>query len=585
VRPAASAPLRSLFPRLLGASLGLTAAGVGVGGCGEPVSLAEEPLPTVLQVGQTRELELRALKLEVTGFEERLDAAALRALPDETLASVWLLDLDLRPVLVTALEQLRDLSEADAAALTVPAQNLRRLLRTTPDNVILTGTKLEELIGLAGAVGVPPARALADLLQIGLTDEVLPVDVAAAALADGLVASHPRAQFRPGPATPENPSGLVPVAPGSIPITLLDVADGFTSLASRFGAVGAHPGFVSAVDGLDVLLDDFEMVVAIDVNALPYKGVDLTSASVASVNSTPSQIDGLFPTDSADWLTIRGLVAEPKIGALTLTVVENDGFVAGGATREPLPRGASPAWDLVPWELERILVDAAQRDAARLVEDCDEYTLGTGTVALRGCVDATGWVTLETFTGIGNPPPPAYVWDLLLEIAQVRLHDGGLAEGEADAEVTLRDLPLGLGADAFVAQIRDNLAANPGALLELAVALTDNTVGDADVFYVRSDADGRDYLYFVAPVDMRRGPDGLPAREYAYARPGFFADEALSTKVSSTAAVDGDVLHEKIAIAPGDVLYVEDDAGAVFRLDVGDKPSRARVQLSATRVR
>jgi hypothetical protein len=45
------------------------------------------------------------------------------------------------------------------------------------------------------------------------------------------------------------------------------------------------------------------------------------------------------------------------------------------------------------------------------------------------------------------------------------------------------------------------------------------------------------------------------------------------------------VTHEKIRIAPGDVLYVEDDAGQVYRIDVAEKPSPNRVALDVTRVR
>src|SRR5262245_42863756 len=30
-----------------------------------------------------------------------------------------------------------------------------------------------------------------------------------------------------------------------------------------------------------------------------------------------------------------------------------------------------------------------------------------------GCIDASGWVELTTFNNAGEPPPPAYIWDLL----------------------------------------------------------------------------------------------------------------------------------------------------------------------------
>ncbi|HVI01413.1 MAG TPA: hypothetical protein VM869_21995, partial [Enhygromyxa sp.] len=82
------------------------------------------------------------------------------------------------------------------------------------------------------------------------------------------------------------------------------------------------------------------------------------------------------------------------------------------------------------------------------------------------------------------------------------------------------------------------------------------------------------------PVD-----DSGPARPYNYENPGFFADAELTQKLSSTAEVDGDDTHEKIRIEPGDVLYVEDDADRVYRIDVAEKPSVYTIALDVTRVR
>ena len=73
-------------------------------------------------------------------------------------------------------------------------------------------------------------------------------------------------------------------------------------------------------------------------------------------------------------------------------------------------------------------------------------------------------------------------------------------------------------------------------------------------------------------------------REYAYANPGFFADQGLTQKISSLEEIAGDDTHEKVRIAPGDSMFVEDDAGRVYRIDVADKPSPNYIALDVTRV-
>ena len=50
-------------------------------------------------------------------------------------------------------------------------------------------------------------------------------------------------------------------------------------------------------------------------------------------------------------------------------------------------------------------------------------------------------------------------------------------------------------------------------------------------------------------------------------------------------ALSSDDTHEKLRVVPGDVLYVEDDAGRVYRIDVAEKPSAHTIALDVTRVR
>lgn len=572
-------------------TLGSALLAATLGGCAEdtlPSTGADSP-PAEMAVGETRTVELRYMRLDVEGFQNELTLEELRAMPRRILQDVWLADLDITQLMVNSLVKLRDLSDEEVADLTPAARNMRTLLLFTPDNAVLDGTKLEELVALSAAVGIPPAKALANLFATEVTGEFIPPQIVAEVMLDLVVGSHPNTQSRRGPVDAEHPDGMWPVAPRSVPLTLADVITNFEDMSERFGPIDGHPGFVEEAKGITVIEDDFRMTTRVNANALPFKGIDLTSASVASVNSIAAQIETAHDYSSPDWIQIDGLVEDPRVERLTFTVLEHDDWVPGGDTREPLPSGSSPAWDLDPWIFERLITQMAQVKALEVPAHCDSYELGTGAEAFRACIDDTGWVELSTFNDVGSPPPPAYLWDLDLEIAQVRLHDGGLAEGDADIALTINDVSVGVTPEVLIEQTRKNLELHPEALAEFASLITKSTVGDADFYYYRpavdaAAADQGDWLYFVVPSDLRLDDEGHPVRDYAYAVPGFYADADLSEKISSAEEVDGDELHEKVRIEPGDVLYVQDDEGRVFELAVGEKPSRARVSLDLTRV-
>lgn len=560
------------------------AVALGGGGCAEPDVLVNPPsMPSELGVGQRRTIELRFTRLDVEGTLKENTLEDLRAMPRRVLEDIWLLDLDITPLTANALAQLRAMDPQELAKQPQAVQNMRALLSLTPDNANLQGTSLEELSHLSSAVGIPTARAFANLLQVGVTEDFVPPDIVAAVIADHVIASHPNAQFRRGPVDAEHPDGMVPVAPNSIPLTLADVVTNFENMAERFGPVGDHPGFVASARGVSVIEDDFMMRSLVNVNALPFKGVDLGHASAASVSNVAAQIDSLHDFSVDDWLTLEGLVETPLVEEFTIRVQENDAFISGGDAREPAGRGNGPVWDSPEWEFEYLVAEMARRTMENISGHCDEYDLATGATALRACVDDDGWVALETFNDIGTPPEPSYLWDIELELGQVRLHDGGLAEGEGDIEFTVHNLEVGVSPEALVEQIRANVQANPEALREFATLLIDNAHGEADFFYYRAE-DGRDWLYFVTPDDIPLDDAGNPVRDYDYEHVGFFGNRSLSDDRSSAVRIDGDDTHLKVEIAPGDVLFVADDRGAVFEVTVLDKPSRARIALDLRRV-
>lgn len=565
--------MRSSRAAVLGA-LGLLAS------CGEPEALVPETSQAVaLSVGETRTVQLRHMRFDVEGFVEEHTLEDLRRMPRRVLEDIWLLDIDVTPLTTNALEQLREMDAAQAATLPQPVQNMRTLLTVTPDNVVLEGTNFEELAELSAAVGIPTARAFGNLLEVEVTDEFVPPDIVAEVIADNLISTHPNAQQRKGPVNDEHPDGLYPVAPRSIPLTMADVVTNFEQLGTRFGPVGEHPGFVVEAHGVSVIEEDFRMRSRVNVNALPYKGVDLGDATEASVTAVGDEIDSLHDFSREDWIELEGLVEDPRVETLTFRVDENPGFVPGGTSRMPEGKGDSPVWSNPVWEFESILAEMARRTVERISDHCDDYELGTGAVAFSACIDEAGWVTLDTFNDIGSPPDPAYLWDVNLEIGQARLHDGGLAEGEADVQFTVENVSVGVPPEQLIEQLKTNIRAQPEVLREFATLLLDNAQGDADFFYRRENDEDR--LVFVTPADIRLDEDGDPVRPYAYEAVGFFADDRLSDRVSA----EGDDGRESVVVEPGDVLYVGDDEGAVFRIDVGDKPSRARVELDVTRVR
>jgi hypothetical protein len=371
--------------------------------------------------------------------------------------------------------------------------------------------------------------------------------------------------------------------------------------------------------------DDFEMTVRVNLNALPYKGVDLGTAQIASVNSTESQVAEAFDFTTPDWMEIKGLVDNLVIDEMVMAIHENEDFVASGTSQTPAPRGNSPVWDLPLWQFERLIAQVALVRAETIESHCKAYPL-EGEVdmpyeAIQVCIgegafltdmgqscdfndhdpackfDPTAdappnWVSLavDEIVKLDELPAQSYFWDILLEVAQLRLHDSGLAEGKADIAFALQNIAAGISTAELEKEIRDNIQENPAALAAIAELLNENTEGDADFYYYRASLDAPveqrgDWLYFVTEGDIKNTTLGDPVRPYDYPSPGFFADSKGQMKISDTVLLDGDTTHEKVRIEPGDVLYAQDADKQVFKIEVNDKPDRHVVSLTIERVR
>ncbi|MCA9659784.1 MAG: acetyltransferase, partial [Myxococcales bacterium] len=352
-------------------------------GCVEEVALGPEPSTAEMDVDETRTIELRFLRVDVKQFSQTLTLEDIRGFPRDILDNTWLLDLNAEPLVFNALTLLQATPTAEAYMLPGPAHNMWKLLTMTPDNIVLDGTSLAPLLGVGKAVGLPPSLILADLIGIAANDPAITTELATRAVLDNVINTHPNSQWRRGLKTDENPSGLYPVAADSIPVYLADVVDDFKSLPVTFGPAApdpndpsapAHPGFITATTGLKAALDNFAMTVTVNLNASPYKGVDLTNGTVGSVNSTASQIETAFDTSNPDWLTLEGLATDLVIPELTMTIYENPEYLAGGTSMLPEGQGDSPVWDLPPWQFERLIMELARTKAGDIPDHCTIYS-------------------------------------------------------------------------------------------------------------------------------------------------------------------------------------------------------------------
>jgi len=576
-----------------------------VGACME-VPTPPPPPPDALAVGESREVELYAIRLDVSNFEEVVTKADILALPQKVRENLWLQDLDLTGrsgtprLLDNAMAAIRALP-LDDPALSQSERNMVRLLNMTPDTSDLRRTQMEEMLAIAPKVGFAAEEVLAEAAGIKVDAPFLSDQSLTDAVVDGVIGSHPNAQVRPGRKTASNPEGIYPVARGFLPVTLEDAASDMASLSIRFGAYNQdgryHPGFMVGTTRAKVLSDDFKMVLKANANALPFKGVDLTNGSRGNVGSIGKDGGELFDFSDPDWLRIEGINPNAVVEEMTFQILEHPDYFPISAGPLPSPIGNSPVWTAPAWTLERIVAEAgftsfSSRDFSR------EYFLKDESDPLFVLSIDQGYMAVETLANLGSPPPPMFMWDLMLEVAQVRLHDGpdpaspetdAIPEGEGHVRFTLRDVPIGITADQIAEAIRNNVEEDPSGLVSAAGSILDQSAGEPDFYFYqpRSDAPEAvqgDWLYFIAADDIPTGDDGAPLWDPAgYAKPGFFSDAALTQKVSALTPVDGDVTHEKVRIAEGDVLYAGDNTGAVYRIDVLTKPSAARVRLRITR--
>lgn len=443
--------------------------------------------------------------------------------------------------------------------------SLVRILTMTPANVDVTGTSSEGLQSIADALGIGGGygQILAESLGIGRTDPVVSTAGLVAAFRENFVGSHPN---------------IGPNA--SLQITLEDALSDLSTLADRYGPVGDHPGIIdpSFIPHGEVLGPDFGMRAVADSNLRTCDGVDADQGkgfiSVVADEIGPGYDDELeFHFEDPERFSLTGLVANPTVD-LRFAGAEHPVFVPSCLGDPPCqdnapgsPQGSTSVWALDPWVLEYDVAAGARNDYLNRTF-LGSYALGTTEVAIGQAGNPPGWITYSVPFNVGNPPEPQYVWETILEVAQVALHDNpyaSIVEGQGNVAFTLFGVEVGVtGAEAAEA-VRPYLQEQSSELSDFLLGDYEKNNDYVDFYYRRAE-DGVPYLFFIAPSDLA---DGEP---YAYENPGFFRQSDLSEDHRESAKeIPGlrDTEHEKLEVPEGEtVVYFADDGGLVYRLRI-----------------
>lgn len=507
------------------------------------------------RVERARTLALRRPLNEPQTAVLQLDRFAVESLlsPEEQ-RRIDLLDVRPEPFIAAALGAIRDPGAfgVDTSSWTQAEWNMHRLLTMTADTADLTGTSLEELAELSLGLGLPSPRMLSELLDMGVTQPALSLELGAEVLTELLYGSHPNAVHD------ENGRPV-------FRITLEDALTDLATFVERFRAVGDHPGLFSGEVRASLLEPGFALILrassrlqmrdCVDAN-LRRKDYRLVPPS----SGPPVTVDFLDPRA----FTVVGLVDEPTVD-LGMRLSSGPVFVPAGLEREARPvdgrpgfyRGDGDLFEMSPWLIERLLAESLFR---QLVDQHADNGWQAERVYRIGSIEEAavktwdrGWVVIRTAGGLGSPPPPVYVWQAFTEVAQIRLRDGLPPEGEVELAFELRDVPVGLEARDLLEALRPQLQAQEELLVSLLVGDSGLFDGQCDVAVVASGGDL--LLEYVAPVQ-----EG--------ARPGLFLDEALRTPAGSP--TDDHPLGAAGRALPqaGVPLYFQSAQGERMRLEI-----------------
>lgn len=558
--------------------------------------------------GPEQEYSLRLNDTPVPPLKLSMNKAEVAELFGETAKEIQLIEVESKALLTNTLEEIKNacgtgwkqddpdpkhncaLTElgqsfkgGDGTWKTSPEYSLVRILTMTPANSRVGGTSIAGMQGLADALGIGGgfAQILSEALGIERYEEFITTPELVLALQSNLLATHPALE---GDGT-------------RIPINLDDALKDLSTLTTKLGPAGDHPGVLAPgfQSFSEVLTPEFQMQVEANSNLRLLDGIDLSvgkdyMSTVVDVVGPDFDDELEFDFADPDKFKITGIAADPKVD-MRFAVREANTFInscAGDAAcKQNLPENEAAvkamwpgsAWAIDKWLLESIIATGGRHKYKnRVFKKCYEvlFSCALGAEVSIGPAP-TGWAVFDVFLNLGNPPKDQYVWELINEVAQVALHtppDGDIPEGQANVEFTLFGIPIGLTGPQIAESVRPYLQAQAGKISDKLLGDYKKNNGAVD-FYYRRGTDGLPYLFFVTAADLA---DGTPTDHYK--NPGFFSCPALTAdcKVSKL-ELDGagDTTHEKVKLAAGDtILYLQDDLGAVYRatfaVPAGDAP-------------
>lgn len=564
----------------------------------EPTSGGSEvPTGEPEDFGPEQEYSLRLNDTPVPPLKLNMNKAEVAELFGPTAQEIQLIEVESKQLLTNTLEEIKNACgtawkqddpdpkhNCDQSALgktfegwdgtwkTSPEYSLVRILTMTPANSRVGGTSIAGMQGLADALSIGGgfAQILSEALGIARNEEFITTPELVLALQSNLLATHPAL-----------------VGDGTrIPINLDDALKDLSTLTTKLGPVGDHPGVLAPgfQSFSEVLTPEFRMQVEASSNLRLLDGIDLSAgkdymSTVVDVVGPTFDDELEFDFADPDKFTITGIADDPRVD-MRFAVREAATFInscAGDeACKQNLPENAAmvkamwpgSAWAIEPWLLESIVATGGRlKYKNRVFKKCYEvlFLCALGAEVRIG-PDPPGWAVFDVFLNLGNPPKDQYVWELINEVAQVALHtppDGEIAEGMANVEFTLFGIPIGLTGPQIAESVRPYLQAQAGKISKQLLGDYKKNNGALD-FYYRRGADGLPYLFFVTPDDLA---DGTPADFHK--NPGFFSCPTLGADCKVSALeLDGagDTSHEKLRLAAGETtLYMQDDTGATYR--------------------
>lgn len=553
---------------------------------------------------------LSVLEPEFPTVTMTLDKSFLKkAFPGDTGASITLLELDPLPMLGEALQWIVNQCIANGKTVSCPSGwtaaevNMWKLLTMTAQSADVSGTDFENLQEVADVLssyvnkttGEPLLQDFATLLAMTLgvdaDENVIAIDAIAQAIASTLLASHPNTQN------------------GKIPVTLQDGLEDMATLGKRFGPVGEHPGFIpkGANPSAKVMLDHFAITLTGISNLVYQDGINLSTGTKGQMALVTEGYSDVLQLDFLDEKTfsIVGLAQQPTVD-LPFFMKEHAGELTPSMTPGNPKTTSENFTKAKPWTLEHVVAEAAYLVFDDYLAGCDlcteqsglqpllweipgiekgendlaEIVVGMSGISTNGTIskhfpplspNPPGWMRVWVGGGYGLPEEiqaqkldlwnVGYLWDILVSVAEQRLHDGVDVGTDVEVHFALKDIPVGLTGEQLEAAVKEGMELQKSEITKLMLGNYGVNSDPIDVFLTKND-DKK--LVLVQVVET----DPLPAmmiQALPYVTTGFFEDSSLTTPV-----VDPPVDGRPSLLLPADhvrIAYTVDLVGCVVRIE------------------